>query len=144
MTTIKKCDWGQKNKKNQNLIGFLSANIINNCNSGGEKEKKEKEKEKKIQKNLQSKSNNKNNKCFSWVTAVRVLFFAGSHSPPYLPRMPSNTVLFSGPWCWVSSDSNLVLLLCVLASNVQLSSTPAIRNSVFSFVGALNSLLYIP
>ena len=54
-----------KKKKNQNLIGFLSANIINNCNSGGEKEKKEKEKEKKIQKNLQSKSNNKNNKCFS-------------------------------------------------------------------------------
>ena len=30
-------------------------------------------------------------------TAVRVLSLTGSHSPPYLPRMPSNTVLVSGP-----------------------------------------------
>ena len=34
---------------------------------------------------------------FSWVAVVRVLSLAGSHSPPYLPRMPSNTVLISGP-----------------------------------------------
>ena len=34
---------------------------------------------------------------FFWVTAVRVLSLAGSHSPPHLPRMPSNTVLISGP-----------------------------------------------
>jgi len=47
--------------------------------------------EKKIQKNLQKKSKHKNNKCFSWVTAVRVLSLTGSHSPPHLPRMPSNT-----------------------------------------------------
>ena len=33
---------------------------------------------------------------FSWVTAVRVLSLAGSHSSPHLPRMPSNTVLVSG------------------------------------------------
>ena len=33
---------------------------------------------------------------FFWVTAVRVLSFTGSHSPPHLPRMPSNTVLISG------------------------------------------------
>ena len=33
---------------------------------------------------------------FFWVTAVRVLSLAGSHSPPQLPRMPSNTVLVSG------------------------------------------------
>ena len=32
-----------------------------------------------------------------WVTAVRVLSFTGSHSPPRLPRMPSSTVLVSGP-----------------------------------------------
>ena len=29
---------------------------------------------------------------FSWVTAIRVLFLAESHSPPHLPRMPSITV----------------------------------------------------
>ena len=37
------------------------------------------------------------NKCFSWVTAVSVLSLTGSHSPPHLPRMPSNIVLISGP-----------------------------------------------
>ena len=46
-----------------------------------------------IQKNLKNKSNHKNNKCFSWVSAVT----AGSHSPSHLPRMSSNTVLISGP-----------------------------------------------
>ena len=56
-----------------------------------------KEKKKKIQKNLQNKSKHNNNKCFSCVTAVRVLSLAGSHSPLHLPRMPSNTVLISGP-----------------------------------------------
>ena len=58
---------------------------------------KRKKKRKKIQKNLQNKSKDKNNKCFSWVTAVRVLCRPGNHSPPYLPRMPSNTVLIPGP-----------------------------------------------
>ena len=29
--------------------------------------------------------------------AVRVLSLTGSHSPPHLPRMPSKTVLMSGP-----------------------------------------------
>ena len=53
--------------------------------------------EKKIQKNLQNKSKHKNKKCFSWVTVVRVLSLPGSHSPPHLFRMPSNTVLSSGP-----------------------------------------------
>ena len=49
-----------------------------------------------IQKNLQSKSKH-NNKCFSWVTAVRVLSLPGSHSLPHLSRMLSNTGLVSGP-----------------------------------------------
>ena len=43
-----------------------SANNIYNDNRGGEKRKIQK----KIQKNLQNKSKHKNNKCFSWVTAV--------------------------------------------------------------------------
>ena len=51
---------------------------------------------KKIQKDLQNKSKHNNNKCFSWVTALRVLSLTGSHSPPYLPKMPSNSMLVSG------------------------------------------------
>ena len=49
--------------------------------------------------------------------------------------MPSSTVLISGPAVVGSSDSNLVLLLCVLAST-------AIRASVFSF-GELSMAFYI-
>ena len=40
--------------------------------------------------------NHKTNKCFPWVTSVRVLSLAGSHSPPQLPRLSFNTVLVSG------------------------------------------------
>ena len=47
----------------------------------------------------------------------------------------------AGLWtcCGGSSDSNLVLLLCVLAS-----MSTAVRTSAFSFVGALDCLLHIP
>ena len=75
-------------------------------------QRRKKRKKRKI--NLQNKSKHNNNKCFSWVTAVSVLSLAGSHSPPHLPRMPSPICIS----CRGSSDSNLVLLLCVLASNV--------------------------
>ena len=84
----------KKKKKLESLIRFHSANKIDNYNRGDGGKKK---KEEKIQKNLQNKSKQMNNKCFSWVTAVRILSLAGSHSPPHLPRMPSNTVLISGP-----------------------------------------------
>ena len=104
--TTKKCDWGKKELKS--LIRFHRANKMDN-EEGGRKDKS-----KRIYRTSQSI---KNSKCFSWVTAVRILSFAGSHSPPRLPRMPSNT---ADLWtcCGGSSDSNLVLLLCVLASNV--------------------------
>ena len=72
---------------------------------------------KKIQKNLQNKSKHKNNKCFYWVTAVRVLSLIGSHSPPDLPRCPP-TLCWSLDLLWGSSHSHVVLLLCVLASDV--------------------------
>jgi len=80
-------------KKLKSLIRFHSANKINNYNWVEIKEKKRKN----IQKNLQNKSKHKNNECFSWVSAVRVLSCVGSHSSPHLPRMLSNTVLISGP-----------------------------------------------
>ena len=52
-----------EDKKIKSLIGFLSANKIDNYNgAGGRGEKREK-----IQKNLPKKSKNKNNKYFSWV-----------------------------------------------------------------------------
>ena len=84
----------RKKKKLKSLIRFHSVNKID-YNRGVEKGKKKKEE--KIQKNIQNKSKRKNNKRFSWVTVVRVLSHAGNHSPPYLPRMPSNSVLISGP-----------------------------------------------
>ena len=86
-------------------------------------------KEKKIQNKLQNKPKDKNNKCFSWVSAVSILSLAGSHSPPYLPRMPSNTVLVSGPA--VGAAQNLIWSYsCVFFPTMY----TAIRTSVFSFV----------
>ena len=60
VTTIKNVteEKEKKKKKLKSLIGFLSANKIDNYNRWGEKKKK-------IQKNLQNKSKNKNIKYFS-------------------------------------------------------------------------------
>ena len=49
--------------------------------------------------------------------AVRVLSLTGSHSPLYLLRMPSNTVLISGPAVKAAqiltcSDSSFSFLQC--------------------------------
>ena len=91
--------------------------------------KGEKRKRKKIQKNLQNKSKHNNNKCFSWITAVRVLSLAGSHSPHHLSRIPSNT----DPGPAVGAAQTLIWSYsCVFLS---LMST-AIRASVYSFVGS--------
>ena len=106
--------WLRKEKKKtlKSLIVFLSANEINNYNRGWGMGKKEK----KIQKNLQNKSNNKNNKCFSesLLSASFPLLGVTDHLPSLgCPRH------CAGLWtcCGGSSDSNLVLLLCVLASH---------------------------
>ena len=48
----------------------------------------------------------------------RVLSPSGSHSPPYLPRMPSNTVLISGPAMGAAQILIWSYSKCVLASNV--------------------------
>ena len=119
----------KKLKKLKILIEFLSANKIDNYNRLG----------KKIQKNLQNKWKHKNNKCFSWVTAVRVLSLRGSHSPPYLPRMPSNTMLNFGP-----AVGTAQILIWSYSHVFLLPMSTAIRTSVFYFVGAHNGLLYIP
>ena len=56
----------------------------------------------------------------------------------YLPRMPSNTVLISGP----AVGAAQILIWSYSCVFLPPMST-AIRTSVFSFVGALNGLLYI-
>ena len=76
---------------------------------------------------------------FSWVTAIRVLSLAGSHSPPHLPRMPSNTVLISEP----ALRAAQILIWSYYSLFLPPVST-AIRTSAFSFVGALSDLFYIP
>ena len=88
----------------------------------GEENKKEK-----IWKNLQNKSKHKNNKCFSWVTAVRVLSLTGSHSPPHLPRLPSSTVFISGP---AVGAAQILIWPCVFSPPV----STAIRTNVFLFI----------
>jgi len=88
------CDW-EKKKNLRNLIRFPSANKIDNYIRGEHKTRNKKGK-----KHLNASTEqwkHKNNKWFSGVTAVRVLYLAGTHRPPHLPRMPSNTVLVSGP-----------------------------------------------
>ena len=95
----------------KNLIGFLSANKMDNYNRGVEKRKNSKRICRILQKiriinvfleSLLSES-------FPTLgTTLRLI----------LPRMPSNTVLISGLACGGCLDYNLVLLPCVLASNV--------------------------
>ena len=72
-------------------------------------------------------------------TAVRVLSLAGSCSPSHLPRMPSNTVLISGP-----AVGEAQILMLSYSSVVLHPVSTAIRTSVFSFVGALDVFSYIP
>ena len=76
---------------------------------------------------------------FSWNSAVSILSLAVSHSPPHLLRMPSNTVLVSGP----AVEAAQILIWSYSGVFLPPTST-VIRTSVFSFVGALKVLLYIP
>ena len=69
----------------------------------------------------------------------RVLSLAGSHSPPHPPRMPSNTMLVSGP----AVGAAQILIWSYTCVFLPPMST-AIRTSVFSFVGALDDLSYVP
>ena len=115
----------EENKTLKSLIRFHSANKIDNYNRVGERGK---ERKTKIQKNLQNKSKHKNNKCFAWVSAISVLSLPGSHSPPHLPRIPSNTVLVSRP----AAGAAQILIWsysCVFLP----SMSRTIRTSAFSF-----------
>jgi len=92
---------------------------------------------KKKSKRIYRTSENTRIMCFSSVTAVRVLSLTGSHSPPHLPRTPSNTGLISGP----AMGAAQILIWSYSCVFLPPMST-AIRTSVFSFVGALNVFIY--
>ena len=122
-------------KNPQNLIRFHSANKINKYNKGARKKKKEK-KSKRIYRTSQII---RIISVFLKSLLSGILSLAWSHSPPHLPRMPSHTVLISGPA--VGAAQILIWFYsCVFLP----SMSTAIRTSVFSFVGALNGLLYSP
>ena len=106
---------------------------------GGRKEKRQRKKLKKSKRIYRTSQKMKNNKCFSWFTAFRVLPLAGSHRPPQLPRMPSNIVLISRP----AVGATQILIGSYFFVFLPPMST-TIRTSVFSFVEAPNVLLYIP
>jgi len=125
----KNCDWEKKKLKSLNR--FRSGNKIDNYNGVEGAENKSK-------RIYRTSQNIRIIKCFSLVTALRVLSFAGSHSPPHFPRMPSNTVLISGPVV-VASQILIRSYSCVLLPPM----STAIRTTV-SFVGALSVFLYIP
>ena len=122
----------------------IKSTTVMSVGRGGEKEKK-----KETENNLQNKSKHKNNQCvfcccccclfvFVFVSAVRICSRTGSHSPPHLPKMPSNTVLISGPAVWV-----VQVLICSYSCVFLPPMSTAIRTSMFSSVGALNVFLYI-
>ena len=128
MITVKN-DWGKK----KSLIGFLSANKIDSYNRWYKKGKQRK-KSKRLYKTSQK------------IRIINVFlqsllsesFPSQSHSPPHLPRRPSNTVLISGR---VVGEAQI--LIWSYSSVFLPPVSTAIRTSAFSFVGALSDLLYV-
>ena len=109
------------------LIGILSTNKINSYNRGGKRKKK----------NPKESTASQN---------IRIIVFLESPlsetvtgNPPYLPKMPSNTVLISGP----AVEAAQILIWSYSCVFLPPMST-VIRTSAFSFVGIHNILLYIP
>ena len=91
----------KKKKKLESLIRFYSANKIDNYNRGGKKEKKN-------PKESTSWATREAQRIYRTRRNIRIInvflesllsqsFPSGSHIPPHLPRMSSNTVLISGP-----------------------------------------------
>ena len=66
----------------------------------------------------------------------RVLSLTGSHSPPHLPRMPSNTVLVSGP---AVGAAQILVWSCSCVFLPPVST--AMRASASPLAGALRGLL---
>ena len=130
----KKHDWEKEKKKLKSLVRFHSFNKINNYNWRGIKGKKEKNPKESTE---QVKTRIINISLESLLSesflslGVTVCFTSLG--------MPSNTVLISGP-----AVGTTHILICSYSSVFLPLMSTAIRTGVFSFVGALNDLLYIP
>ena len=123
-----------KKKKLKSLIRFHSANKIDNHNRVGKGGKKRKE----IKRICKTNENVRIINVFL-ESLLSESFPLLGHSPPHLPRMPSNTALVSG------SAVGAAQVLIWSYARVFLPPMPtAIRTSVFSFVGALSISLCIP
>ena len=83
----------RKENKIKSLIRFHSANKIDNYNGVGDGRKNKFKKSKRIHKTGQ----NMGIIVFFLSHCCQIPFPHGNHSPPHLPRMPSNNVLVSGP-----------------------------------------------
>ena len=122
----------KKKKFLKSLIKFHSANKIDNYNKGGKKKKKSK-------RIYRSSQNIRIVNVFAESLLSESFPSLGSHSPSHLPRMPSNTMLISGHAMGVTQ----ILIRKYFSVFLPPMST-GIRTRAFSFVGALNDLIYIP
>ena len=110
MTTIKDVtEQKERKKKPKSLIGFLSANKINDYNRVGKKEKKKKKRTYRTNQNIRM------------INVFLESLLSESFPMLEIPLPPQDVLqhcadLWTG--CGDCSDSNLALLLCVLASNV--------------------------
>ena len=131
MSTIKNVTEERK-KKLQSLIGFLSANKIDNYKGGGGEGRK------KIQSNLQSKSKNQNNVFLESLLSESFPLLGVTVHLTSLGCPPCITV-----YLWTCCGAVRILIWsysCLFMAPV----STAIRTSAFSFVGALNDLSHIP
>ena len=131
ITTIKNVTKGKK-KKLKGLIRFHSANKIDNYNRGGKKEKESK----RIYRTSQN---------------IRIInVFLESLLSEFFPSL-GVTVPLTSLGCpltlcylWTCCMGAAQILICSYSSVFLPPMSTAIRTSAFSFVGALNDLLYIP
>ena len=124
-------------KKLKSLIKFHSTNKIDYNGGGWGGVRREKTKRKRKSKRIYRTSQNiRIINVFLESLLSRAPSLAGSYRPPLLPRMPSNTVLISGP----AVGAAQILIWSHSCVFLPPMST-AIRTSAFSFVGALSNLL---
>ena len=145
LITTTKCvtEENKQTKKLKSVIRLNSANKIDNDNRGWKQKKKKKQ-----SKSIYRASENVRIMNVFLESMLRAISLAGNHSSPHLPRMPSDTVLISGPVvaaAQILSWSYCVFLhvlvwICVFFPPM----STAIRTSAFSFVGTFNVFLYIP
>ena len=121
-------------KETAQKLRFHSANKIDKYNGAGEGGEKEKKNPKESTEQVKTIIN-----VFLESLPSESFPPCWESGPPHYPRRPSNTVLISGP----AVGAAQILIWSYSCVFLPPMST-AIRTSAFSFVGALNDLLYIP